>query len=61
MKNFLGPEGFGRSMLPLLVLAGVAMGFWALWRAPVSWAQKKEEVTILHTNNVTGHLFGCPT
>ncbi len=61
MKNFLGLAVFRRSMLPLLVLAGVAMGFLALWRAPVSWAQKKDEITILHTNNVTGHLFGCPT
>lgn len=47
--------------LPFLLFVEAIGGFLnPLWRNS-AWAQKPVEVTILHTNNVTGHLFGCPT
>ncbi len=62
MKEFSGSSRFRRVELAVLLLAAAWVGFSGLFLAPFSWAQRKtEEITILHTNNVTGHLFGCPT
>ncbi len=58
-------SGLGRRIiwlsLPFLLLVQAGAGFLdPLW-GDSAWAQNPIEVTILHTNNVTGHLFGCPT
>ncbi len=47
--------------LLVIFLSAMALGILGLpmTEAPV-WALPSE-ITILHTNNVTGHLFGCPT
>lgn len=32
-----------------------------LWNGALAAGSSALEITILHTNNVSGHLFGCPT
>jgi len=62
MKRFsrLGERIFWLSQ-PFLLLVAVGVGFLnPLW-GNSAWAGQPIEITILHTNNVTGHLFGCPT
>jgi hypothetical protein len=51
------------SWRPLLVifLLVAALGILGLPSMETSLWAKSSEITILHTNNVTGHLFGCPT
>ncbi|MGQ9857367.1 MAG: hypothetical protein ACUVS3_01610 [Thermodesulfobacteriota bacterium] len=61
MKELSWPKRFRRVGLALLLSAVAWAGFWSPSLAPLSWAQITQEITILHTNNVTGHLFGCPT
>ncbi len=43
-----------------LVFLLVALGNFSLFGMAAAEAAEKE-VLILHTNNVTGHLFPCPT
>lgn len=59
MKRF-SRLGGAVGWLSLLVVLWVAAcgGF---LRSDLAWAQKAEEILILHTNSVTGHVFGCPT
>lgn len=48
-----------RWALFLVVATGLVI-LVSLFGQSLAWAGPSK-ITILHTNNVTGHLFGCPT
>ena len=60
MKRFVGSRWLiTRCWRGLFFLGALILG------APFSLASSSSagpaEIVIVHTNNVTGHLFGCPT
>ncbi len=64
MENAFAPRKIRKAILqirPALFLSFLllALGNFSLFGMAAEAAEK--EVLILHTNNVTGHLFPCPT
>jgi hypothetical protein len=49
--------GTGAGLGLITVLAFLAMGL----SSPAKAAADEKKILLLHTNNVTGHLFPCPT
>lgn len=61
MKRTSRPWRLTGLSLALLFLVESVAGFLNPFLSDSAWAQKAQEIEILHTNNVTGHVFGCPT
>jgi hypothetical protein len=47
------------ALMTVLIAVGILCGLQV--QTPVVFSAEPAQLTILHTNNVTGHLFGCPT
>ncbi len=64
MENAFAPRKVRNAILRIrpglsLVFLLLALGNFFLFGTEAEAAEK--EVLILHTNNITGHLFPCPT